>query len=426
MRYKILIFLIVLAVVLLLGNYVTGRIIAGLLDDVIHQQAETHLPEAEVEYDRIGVNPLLSRVYLDNIHLANRNSFRFQNRRAGIHLSIRDILKAIRSDEPLTEIKSFKITFEQGEWEDKVDRRTLDFANAEWQFHGNMGRLFSPDGRLIAADDAQRILFTLNRPVFTNFFDQTPVADLIDPVPESQSFRRVSGVLQYNPDDGITYLRPLNLESENLDIMVNGEFTYPETPHGLLQPADLKFTFNTESEPGETVFKISEEVGRLSARSASISGEAHYSRHADQTWESGHYDITYALSSPVLLPSDQLQQEHGTMFQAFGIDTSRLPARRWSGNITNSGSDIAIRDNQIETAYFDVGINLLLTTAEPGENTVEDGRLRVYNQSTAFREFLDDIEALSGIDLKREDEELLIRFHGPPGNLNFDFGEAER
>lgn len=423
MRYKILIFVIVLAVIILLANYAIGRIIAGILDDVIQEQVEYRLPDAEVRYDRVGVNPVLARVHLDNIHLANPDTYLFQNQRAGIHVSLRDVISAVRSDDPLDEIRSFKITFEQGNWEDIQNNRTVDFTGAEWQFHGNLGQLFGADGRPVAAGHSQRILFTVNRPVLQRFFDQTPIADILNPVPEVTEFQRITGVLQYNPDDGITYLRPLNFESENLDLTINGEFDYPERPSQLLQPRNLNLSFNSESEPGETAIRISEHVGSMRARSATVSGEVSYLHKDEQTWDLNDLDITYALNSPELLPSDRLQREYGSVFQTFGINTSRLPARRWNGSIIQREDGISFRDNEIETAYFDVGINFLVSNADTDEAEINDGRIRVHNQSTAFREFLDDIEMLTGIDLKRENEELLIRMNGPLDNLRFDFGE---
>lgn len=423
MRIRILIILVIIALTLLAANYITGRIIAGILDDVIQEQVAIQTPDATMSYDRIGVNPVMARVHLNKLDYTNPESHRFVSDRTSIHLSFFDVLRSMRSDQPLEDINSFVIISRGSDWEDIEESRSLSFSEGEWQFHGNLGKLFGTDGRPVAGERQQRIRFTANRPVLTNFFEGSPVGEILHPLPENTELSRVTGVMEYQPEEGISYLRPLNIEAPATDIRVNGEFIYDDTHTKLLEPREIKLNFNSDSEPGETAFRLGERYGSIRARSASVSGDMNYYLHEQSDWALEDMNISYALSSPEFIPSDQLQQEYGRMFQNFGINTSRLPARRWDGQIERSDQGINLTETEIETAFFDAGINIAIHADDDGTPRVDDGRIRIYNQSTSFRQFLNDLETLTGMDLKREEDELIMRLRGPVQDLSFQFGD---
>ena len=423
LRHKIFFGLLLIAVILFLANYVTGRIIAGVLDDVIREQVAAQAPEAELSFERIGVNPAIARVTLSDVEFSNPESYRFRTNEVRLHLSIRDVLKATRAEQPLHEIKSFRINFNSGEWDDLSYNRSIAFRSAEWQFQGGMGELFGIDGRLVAADQKQRILFTFRQPELENYLQVTPLNDLLRPVPSEFGLRRISGVLQYEPEEGITYLQPLSVESGALDLTINGQFEYRQQPASLLQPDEVTLTFNSESEPGNTTVLLGERFGRVGARSADISGDAHFVER--RGWDVEHFNADYALASPELLPSEPLQREYGEMFRRLNINTSRLPARRWTGEMAGGDDGVELTNNEIEASFFDLGLNMRVLEPGTDRSRIEDGQLRVYNHAREFREFLDDVELLTGFNLQRADDEFMIRFSGPPGGLNFQFGTSE-
>ncbi len=423
MRLRILVFLLIVVIILFVANYITGRVIAGILDDVIQEQVAEQTPDATISYDRIGVNPFMARVHLDDLDFSNPDNHRFVSERTSLHLSFLNVLRAVRSDEPLNRIESFVIVSRNSDWHDIEIDRSISFSEGEWQFHGNLGKLFGEDGRPITNDKQQRISFTLSRPVLSNYFDDTPVADFLSPIPENADFNRINGMLEYRPEEEKSYLRSLTMESQDLDVVVNGEFTYDESRAYLLNPKNIQMNFESDSQPGETAFWISPDFGRVTARSASISGDLNYTREERHSWLLEDININYALSNPDLMPAESLQQNYGNLFQNLGINTSRLPARRWQGDISYQNNTIIVRDTEIETAFFDLGISLEIMAEDRQDIRVDDGRIRVHNQSSEFREFLNDLETLIGLNLKREDDELIMRLSGPVQDLSFQFGD---
>lgn len=448
MRTKLIIFVVVLAGILILANWLSGQYLASRLDRQLQQIAETDA-QFSYEYSTLRVNPAMGSLTIRDLLVHEGNS-RYQVGKIRGSMPYADIWRVIRhgSNNPAEQIHSFRLSVTSLTIAGQEADRQPD-SNGVHSDSGNTSIAASPatvrtlnivyNGRL----DELLALFTNDRTPQQNHSFNLSIRNISSGKALSQMLHEAPVLADYHIPQEISQfgiqarylayekkitISTMRMTAPGFTFRGGGEIHYgdqgwPENPESVL----LNYDFNASTRDMARI-QLSDILGGLSMDTLSVTSQI----ETDDPSLFGRRhplaipgETTLYLGNLHWYPSDRITEQYGMLFGMFGISERQLPIRSFRTTYHNSGDTLRINDALLATDPFDARLEAVVATPMGRRADIVDGSVTFVRTSAAFNDFVDGLEGLFQFDLPRRDGRLHFRFTGDPQAPDFDLNLPE-
>ncbi|MEX0680010.1 MAG: hypothetical protein WD097_01395 [Balneolales bacterium] len=428
MRTKLLFTIIILAGLIFLANWLTGRYIASIIDQQL-QQVSTSGDELDYRYTSMEVNPVMASITINDFSFQELHTI-YGSRTIKASLSYADIGRLIRnsSENPLANIYTLRITATDLQiWNlnrngAPTNDNKLAIGNANIIYNGRLDELtripldtHPPDynHRInlnltdISSEDKIQILFK-KLPVLSDYS-----------IPDD--FEQIHLHIQYRAGQKTVDINNFRVSSPRITFQIAGDIKFgdtgwPEHPEYYQLNYQLQATTHDMAR-----LSLPGILGDFSMDTLSANGRLQF----DYETASRH---PFALPGKTSLylenirwyPSTQLAEQYDLFLGMFGFSGQQLPVRSIQATWHFAKDTIRIDNALLSTIPFDAQIHAVVSTPQNRRADIQNGTVTFVRTSAAFNDMVDGIEGLFHITLPRKEGRLSIEFSGNPASPEFD------
>ncbi|MDG5766191.1 hypothetical protein QA596_01850 [Balneolales bacterium ANBcel1] len=448
MRTKLILIAVLLAGMVVLANWLTGRYLASIVDGHLQHLADAN-EQAALDYGSLRINPALGSLTLHNLAFRNEHGL-LQSEKIRGSLPYADIWRALRhgGSSPEEQIRSFQLNIENLSYRSAGSNEAGRDTTGETAGSTNTSAALKIETTPLTVDFASIVynghleeLFTLfatntpprwNHRITLNFrridSDGTLPAEALFLSALSgyhlpQEIDRFGLQIRYLAGERSANITNFRIAAPKFSFHGVGDFSY--TDNGW---PDAPASFSTRYELSAVTqdlarIPLSETLGGFSMDSLSISssvtvddGDAVTGRHPLVL----PGETSFRMSGLYWYPSEVLTDRYGMLLGMVGITDQRLPVRALSADYRNYRDTLFVDEAMLMTDPFDALLQAIVATPDDGRPDVTLGSVTFVRTSAAFNDFIDGIEGLFLIELPRRDGRLHLEFSGDPRAPDFD------
>ncbi len=439
MRTKLILFLIVLAGILILANWLAGRHLSSKVDQQLRIIAESQ-ESVSYDYQSLHINPALGAITIEKLSFEDDESILYTENIRG-SLPYADIWRVLRQggEAPADQIRSFRLNTRSISLHSKNSDNGPDGDNmGQTSFSAQPITLRSLDIVYNGKLDQVSGMFTGDKPPEANHRINISANDLssdgeipehIGSVPILAGYHfpgqidQLNLQIRYLAEEQTAQITSMKLVAPNATFRAGGTLRYdeqgwPDTPANI----ELHYDLNAKTKDIARL-PLSDAIGGFSMDSLSISSSIETdmaSMLTDRHPLTIPGETSLYLSNIHWYPASRLTEQYGMLFNMLAVNGQRLPLRSLQADYQNTRDTLRVREAVFRTEPFDALLRATVLMPTEQRPEIVDGSLTFIRTSADFNDFVDGIEGLFQLELPRRDGRLHLPFRGDPASPDFD------